>query len=230
MTTLHPMHRKRLFHQEFGTDNPEDAECFRESKRFLSEELSLQIQALKLNNNNPSITIPKTNNNLIQIPNDTKNPVQDYNMNLNSTPKPNKCPSPTNLSRAYKANKQKALMVYQPPTITTTNTEGMTKTISSPQRFRSESYPKLTSPTFVIDNIFLPHKPTQYVEPEYTNEFSQLVLYKDPKELMKEAYDKVNIKVNSPMDYELIPGVDKPFVETIELDTDSMQDDDEQMS
>jgi hypothetical protein len=233
--TLHAMHRKRLFHQEFGVENEEDSECFREHKRFLSEELSLRIAELKLNSNTNPTVVTNTNVTPINIngegmyDGDSMSPTW---RNRNGSP----TSSPTNLSRAYKA-KQRALMVYTPPIITATDAEGETITISTPQILRTDVFDKLKSKTphpLLMNHIFKNYKPSQYVNEMILSKFvfREIVLYRDPQQLLKEAYDKVksneDTSPSTPMDFESnVNSPQEEVIEEIQIDTDAMQDDDQ---
>jgi hypothetical protein len=220
------MHRKRLYHQEFGVESDDDPDCFREHKRFLSEELSRRIAELKLNNNNSASTHvaqPPTNITPLKI---NREGSYNYVEPKQRIPSPPSISSPTNLSRAYRAQ-QKALMVYTPPTITQTDTKGNTTMLSQspPQSLRTDVYEKII---FHSKNFIKLNKPSQ-----------EIVLYRDPKLLLKDAYESVNnptAEIDSPMYSDqnmdsLTNGSPEqiPEIRIEEIDTESFQDEDVEM-
>ncbi|KAL0487830.1 Ghr [Acrasis kona] len=206
------LHRKRLHSTEFGLESEDDIDCFRMHKRYLSEELSLRISELKLNNGSSTqITYEKS-------------PPLPPHIIINKAPKtishsvspPTSSVSPTSLSRSHR-KQQKALMLYTPPV-----EEKKTEEII-PKIIKEENLKHVTSilPHNILSHFLKVKKPSQ-----------EIVLYKDPNLIIKEAYEKTRGPHNiTPSDVEMAsnPFESKPIfkneiVEEINID-DIMQED-----
>lgn len=145
------MHRKRLYYQEFGVESEEE-ECFREHKRFLSEELSRRIAELKIKDGNVQVA----NNNNVVSPRSNNEHVNNGTFLLHESPNFTTTHSPTNLSQDHK----KALALYTPPIITATDAKGDTKMLSSPPILRTNTLENLM-PHPILSHYLQPKKLSQ---------------------------------------------------------------------